>query len=148
MARITAAETALRVSVVSWRDHLAQDRGRGRPGFSGYAEPAQVVDDTVSVSRCAARGEDSVGPDECEAAAGIAIDHVDEPGVAPDAGRLECTADAGAGHDQHVASAAELVMQPGRSVLATDVDVGEPISGLRPAAVTVGLDQRAPRVGD
>ena len=75
MARITAAETALRVSVVSWRDHLAQDRGRGRAGFSGYAEPAQVVDDTVSVSRCSARGEDSVGPDECEAAAGIAIDH-------------------------------------------------------------------------
>jgi hypothetical protein len=43
MARITAAETALRVSVVSWRDHLAQDRGRGRPGFSGYAEPVQAA---------------------------------------------------------------------------------------------------------
>ena len=33
------------------RGHLAQDRGRGLPGFSEPAEPAQVVDDTVSVSR-------------------------------------------------------------------------------------------------
>jgi hypothetical protein len=51
IARITTAETALRVSVVSWRDHLARDRDRGWPGFSESAEPAQVVDDMVSVSR-------------------------------------------------------------------------------------------------
>jgi hypothetical protein len=39
-------------------------------------------------------------------------------------------------------------MQPGRSVLAADLEVGEPVSGLRPAAVTVGLDEQARRVGD
>jgi hypothetical protein len=83
-------------------------------------------------------GEDSVRPDEREAAAGISADDVDELGVTPDVGRLEPAADVGAGHDQHVASAAEQVMQPGRSVLATDLEVGEPVSGLRPAAVTVG----------
>jgi hypothetical protein len=51
MARITPAEMALRVWMVSWRDHLAQDRGRSRPGLSESAEPAQVVDDTVRISR-------------------------------------------------------------------------------------------------
>jgi hypothetical protein len=39
-------------------------------------------------------------------------------------------------------------MQPGWSALAADLEVGEPVSGLRSAAVTVGLGERAPRVGD
>jgi len=102
----------------------------------------------VSVSRRSTRGEDSVRPDEREAAAGLSVDDGDEFGVAPDTGRLERAADAGAGHDQHVASAAEQVMEAGRSVLTTDLEVGEPVSGLRPAAVTVGLDEQARWVGD
>jgi hypothetical protein len=112
------------------------------------AEPAQVVDDTACVFRGSARGEDSVWPDEREAAAEICADDIHELGVAPDAGNLERAADVGAGHDQQMASAAEQVMQPGGSVLALDLDVGEPVAGLRPAAVTVGLDERARGVGD
>jgi hypothetical protein len=133
---------------VSWCSHLAQNRGRGRFRFTASAESSQVVDYTVSVSRGSARGEDSVRPDESEAGAEISADDVDELGVAPDAGRLERAADAAAGHDQDVASGAKQVIQPGRSVLATHLDVGEPVAGLRPAAVTVGLDERARRVGD
>src|SRR5215471_7808558 len=79
----------------SWRSHLAQDGGRGRFRFTGAAESAQVVDDMVSVSRGSTRGENSVRPDEREAAAEISADDIDELGVAPDAGRLERAADAG-----------------------------------------------------
>jgi hypothetical protein len=39
-------------------------------------------------------------------------------------------------------------MQPGRSVLAADLDVGESVTRLRPAALTAGLGEWAPRVGD
>src|SRR5215469_16440271 len=69
----------------SWRSHLAQDGGRGRFRFTGAAESAQVVDDMVSVSRGSTRGENSVRPDEREAAAEISADDIDELGVAPDA---------------------------------------------------------------
>src|SRR5689334_10308839 len=123
----TTAKTVLRFGVrdVSWRSQLARDGGEGRAGFIASAEMAQVVDDAVGVRRGSARGEDSVRPDEREAAAEISVDDVDELGVALYAGRLERAADAGAGHDQQVASAAEQVMQPGRPVLATDLEVGE-----------------------
>src|SRR5215472_4079651 len=102
----------------------------------------------VSVCRGSACGEDSVRPDEGEAAADIATDDVDEFGVLGDVGGLERGAGAGPGYDQCVASAAEQGMQPGRSKFAADRDVGEPVAGLRPRAVTVGLDERAARVGD
>lgn len=106
--------------------------GRGRFRFTGSAESAQVAGDMVSVSRGSTRGEDSVRPDEREAAAKISVNDIDELGVAPDADRLERAADTGARHDQHVASAAEQVIQPGWSVPATDLEVGEPVSGLGP----------------
>ena len=68
--RLSSGEDgAARVRGVSWRNHLAPDRSRGRFRFTGSAELAQVVDDTVSVCRGSTRGEDSVRPDEREAAA-------------------------------------------------------------------------------
>jgi hypothetical protein len=48
IAGFTTAETALRVCVVSWRDHLAQDRGRGRsPGSHTMARPCELGQHTI-----------------------------------------------------------------------------------------------------
>src|SRR5438552_2280877 len=116
------------------------DEGLGWSTLSEARDPSRIRPGVMLVAGNR-QAQAVVRVDECEAAAATCAEDVDELGVAADAGSLERAADAGAGHDQHVASAAEQVIQPGRAVLATDLEVGEPVSGLRPAAVTVGLDE-------